>query len=81
MTLTHINPESLHQNPAFSQGVLVEGPGVAPADMSAGFAAAQDVWGGHPTALTVLQVVALARPDCLVEIEALAHVPGASVRS
>lgn len=27
MTLTHLNPESLHRNPAFSQGVLVEGPG------------------------------------------------------
>jgi enamine deaminase RidA (YjgF/YER057c/UK114 family) len=25
--LTHINPDSLHRNPAFSQGVLVEGPG------------------------------------------------------
>jgi len=54
---------------------------VAPADISAGFAAAQEVWGDHPTAITVLQVVALARPDCLVEIEALAQVPGAPVRS
>ena len=25
MTITHINPESLHTNPAFSQGVLAEG--------------------------------------------------------
>lgn len=27
MTLTHINPETLHRNPAFSQGVLIEPPG------------------------------------------------------
>lgn len=27
MPLTHINPPSLHRNPAFSQGVLIEGPG------------------------------------------------------
>ncbi len=27
MPLTHINPASLHRNPAFSQGVLIEGPG------------------------------------------------------
>ena len=25
MTITHINPESMHRNPAFSQAVLVEG--------------------------------------------------------
>ena len=25
MTITHINPATLHTNPAFSQGVLVEG--------------------------------------------------------
>lgn len=25
MTLTHINPAGLHQNPAFSQGVLIRG--------------------------------------------------------
>ncbi len=25
MTITHINPDSLHKNPAFSQGVLAEG--------------------------------------------------------
>src|SRR3954462_13654078 len=27
MTITHLNPDSLHRNPAFSQGVVVEGPG------------------------------------------------------
>ncbi|MFN8638167.1 MAG: RidA family protein [Dehalococcoidia bacterium] len=27
MPLTHLNPPSLHRNPAFSQGVLIEGPG------------------------------------------------------
>jgi enamine deaminase RidA (YjgF/YER057c/UK114 family) len=27
MTITHLNPASMHRNPAFSQGVLVENPG------------------------------------------------------
>ena len=27
MTVTHVNPDSLHRNPAFSQGVIVEPPG------------------------------------------------------
>ncbi|HEX7001985.1 MAG TPA: RidA family protein [Trueperaceae bacterium] len=27
MNLRHINPDSMHKNPAFSQGVMVEGPG------------------------------------------------------
>ncbi|MET0735796.1 MAG: RidA family protein [Microbacterium sp.] len=27
MTVTHLNPASLHTNPAFSQGVVVEPPG------------------------------------------------------
>lgn len=27
MPVTHVNPDSLHKNPAFSQGVIVEGPG------------------------------------------------------
>lgn len=47
----------------------------APADIMARFGAAQEVWGPHPTAITVLQVVALGRPECPVEIEALAHIP------
>jgi enamine deaminase RidA (YjgF/YER057c/UK114 family) len=129
MPLTHINPASLHVNPAFSQGVLIEPPGsllivggqngtdsagaivpgglreqtaqalrtvlavlaaagctqehvarmtihlVAPADIMDGFAAAQEVWGRHATAITVLQVAALGRPEALVEIDALAQVP------
>lgn len=27
MQITHLNPETMHRNPAFSQGVLVENPG------------------------------------------------------
>ena len=129
MPLSHLNPDSLHRNPAFSQGVRIDPPGalvivggqdgtdrtgaivagglreqtaqalrnvlavladagctqahvarmtihlVAPADIMEGFAAAQEVWGQHPTAITVLQVAALGRPDALVEIDALAQVP------
>jgi enamine deaminase RidA (YjgF/YER057c/UK114 family) len=48
---------------------------VAPADIMAGFAASQEVWGKHPTAITVLQVAALGRPEALVEIDAIAQVP------
>ncbi|MGH8949574.1 MAG: hypothetical protein ACRDXF_12000 [Acidimicrobiia bacterium] len=47
---------------------------VAPADVGVAFAAAQEIWGGHPTAVSVIQVSDLARPDCLVEGSALAHV-------
>lgn len=48
---------------------------INPESMASNTAAAQ-VWGQHPTAVTVLQVAGLARPDCLVEIEALAQVGG-----
>jgi enamine deaminase RidA (YjgF/YER057c/UK114 family) len=126
MEITHLNPESLFTNPAFSQGVLVSGEhrtlhvggqngtdsageivggGLGPqteqalrnvmtvlaevgADQSnvvrmavyvaagqsvdEGFAASMRVWGQHPTAITVLFVAALGRPDALVEIEATA---------
>jgi hypothetical protein len=41
----------------------------------AGFSASQEVWGQHPTAITVLQVAALGRPEALVEIDAIAQVP------
>lgn len=129
MTLTHINPDSMHSNPAFSQGVLVEGPGsllvvggqngidadgrivsddageqsmqalrnvltvlrsagctqadvtrlaiylVEGVDINAAYAAAQTVWGAHPTAITVLFVSDLGPEGALVEIEALAQVP------
>jgi 2-iminobutanoate/2-iminopropanoate deaminase len=130
MTLTHLNPDSMHRNPAFSQGVLVEGPGSllvvggqngvdetgqvvsddpveqskqalrnvltvletvgctqadvakltiylsADVDITAAYTASQEVWGSHATAITVLFVAALGRPECHVEIEALAQVPG-----
>lgn len=44
-------------------------------DPAAAFAAAADVWGPHPTAVTVLIVAGLANPAFLVEIDALAHAP------
>ncbi len=126
MEITHLNPDSLFSNPAFSQGVLVRGAAntlyvggqngtdasgaivegglgaqteqalrnvlavlaEAGADQSnvvrmavyvaagqsvdEGFAASMRVWGQHPTAITVLFVAALGRPDALVEIEAVA---------
>jgi enamine deaminase RidA (YjgF/YER057c/UK114 family) len=128
MEITHLNPESLFPNPAFSQGVLVRGVhellyvggqngadasgaivegGVGPqteqairnvlvvlaeagADQSnvlrlavylvdgesvnEAFAASGAIWGRHATAVTVLKVAGLARPDALVEIEAVAAV-------
>jgi 2-iminobutanoate/2-iminopropanoate deaminase len=37
-----------------------------------GFAASASVWGAHPTAITGFTVAGLARPDALVEIEAIA---------
>jgi 2-iminobutanoate/2-iminopropanoate deaminase len=44
-------------------------------DATTGYRAAAEVWGQHPTAITVLQVSAFARPDVLVEVDALAVVP------
>ncbi|MFN8379502.1 MAG: RidA family protein [Anaerolineae bacterium] len=41
----------------------------------AGFEASREVWGFHPTAVSVLYVAAIGRPGTLVEIEALAVVP------
>jgi 2-iminobutanoate/2-iminopropanoate deaminase len=41
-------------------------------DAREGFAAAQEVWGVHPTAITGYFVASLARPDALVEVEATA---------
>ena len=38
------------------------------------FAAVGPVWGSHPTAIVVVRVAGLARPDALIEIEALAVV-------
>jgi 2-iminobutanoate/2-iminopropanoate deaminase len=44
-------------------------------DVQEGFEASREVWGMHATAVTVLMVARLGRPDFLVEIEALAAVP------
>jgi 2-iminobutanoate/2-iminopropanoate deaminase len=129
MTLTHLNPDTMDRNPAFSQGVVIEGSGallvvggqngvdesgqvVGPdpvaqteqalrnvltvleaagctqehvarltiyltqdVDVTVAYTAAQAIWGMHPTAIAVLFVAALGRPECKVEIEALAQVP------
>ena len=126
MTITHINPATLHTNPAFSQATLVEGgrtlyigeqngtdsEGTISGDFGAqtrqalsniiacltevgadqsavakltiffkqgesvqeGLAASGDVWGRFPTAITVIPVPALGRPEALVGIEAIANV-------
>ena len=130
MAITHLNPPSMRNNPAFSQGTMIpagsriifvggqdgldadgnlvgntvraqteqalrnvisvlEEAGATQADVAKltiylvegsdineGFAAAQEVWGDHPTAITGLFVSGLARPGWLVEIEAIAAVPG-----
>lgn len=41
-------------------------------DFRAAYEAAREVWGDHPTAITVLRVAGLGRPEALVEIEAVA---------
>lgn len=128
MALTHLNPASMHANPAFSQGTVIpagssivivggqigvgadgqlvgddigsqteqalrnlitvlEEAGATPADVAKmnillvegtdvneGFAASQKVW-NQRTAVTVQVVRALGRPDCLVEIDAIAAIP------
>ncbi|WP_136709278.1 RidA family protein [Agromyces sp. H66] len=43
-------------------------------DPNAGYAASARVWGRHATAVTVLNVASLGRPEALVEIEAVAVV-------
>ena len=125
-TITHINPEALSKNPAFSQGVLAEGGRtlyvgeqngtdatgaitgdyadqtrqalrnvlavladvgadqrnvvkmavyiVEGQDPNAGYAASAEVWGRNATAVTVLIVRALGRPEALVGIEVIAVV-------
>ncbi len=45
-------------------------------DVNQGFAAAQKVWGQHPTAITGMLVAGLAFPGALVEIEAFAALGG-----
>lgn len=47
----------------------------AEADPQVGFAAAREVWGPQPTAITVLRVSGFARPEALVEVEAIAALP------
>ena len=128
MKLIHLNPDTLHKNPAFTQAVTVEGPAklvyvggqnavsvdgqIVGADLhtqtaqalqnvlaalaAAGakqenvvkltlyivhgnavadaFTAAQQVWGRHATAITVLLVAGLANPQFLVEVDAIAAV-------
>lgn len=48
---------------------------IAEADAQSGYASAFEVWGAHPTAVTVVQVAGFSRPGVLVEIEALAMIP------
>lgn len=48
------------------------------ADAQSGYASAFEVWGAHPTAVTVVQVAGFSRPSVLVEIDALAVVPDGS---
>jgi enamine deaminase RidA (YjgF/YER057c/UK114 family) len=127
VNITHINPDGLYKNPAFSQAVVTEGGktlyiggqnGVLPdgtlvgdtlaaqtgqayrnmleilrtvgasqenvvkltvfvvkgQDIMEGYAASQEVWGNHPTALTFAFVEQLGVPGALVEIDAIAVV-------
>ena len=50
---------------------LVEG-----VDLNEGFAASQKVWGDHPSAVSAVFVRGLAVPGALVEIDAVAAIPG-----
>lgn len=45
------------------------------ADLHAAYGAAMQVWGGQRTAVTALRVAGLARPEALIEIDAIAAVP------
>jgi enamine deaminase RidA (YjgF/YER057c/UK114 family) len=45
------------------------------ADLAAGFAASRESWGDRPTAISVLRVAGFARPEALVEIDAIASLP------
>lgn len=48
---------------------------VGDADVNAGYAATVEVWGSQPTAITGVRVTGLARPEALVEVEAIAVLP------
>lgn len=45
------------------------------ADLHAAYGAAMGVWGGQRTAVTALRVAGLARPEALIELDAIAAVP------
>ena len=45
---------------------------VTGADLQAAYTAAIEVWGSHPTTLSMLQVAGLARPEALIELDAVA---------
>ncbi|MBJ3783786.1 RidA family protein [Devosia sediminis] len=132
MTVKHLNPPGLHNNPVFSQGIVLPanarivliggqnsvndkgevvhkgdmarqtaqalanmvqvleaaGAGVEhlvkttiimrdDADLQAGFGEWMKVWGGraNPPLVTAMRVTALANPDFLIEIEAMAVLP------
>jgi enamine deaminase RidA (YjgF/YER057c/UK114 family) len=49
---------------------------VAGTDAQAGYAASREVWGNHRTAVTVVTTAGHARPGALVEIDAIATIPG-----
>ncbi len=51
---------------------------VAGADARTAFNASRSVWGDQKTAITVLIVAGLARPDALVEVDAIASIPSSS---
>ena len=125
--ITHVNPETLHKNPTFSQATIapagrtlyiggqdgtdaegaitgdaaeqtkqalrnvlaiLDDVGATQADVAKlsiyldqsvdvteGYAASAEVWGANPTAITVLKVASLGRPEALVEIDAIAALP------
>lgn len=50
-------------------------------DINAAYASVPEVWGLHPTAITVLKVAGFARPEALIEIDAIALIPQAQTQS
>jgi len=79
--IQYINPLGLFQNPAFSQIVTTQGNGktiyVGGQDLYRGFQASQKYLGSlkNPPVITGFFVSALAHPDFLVEIDAVAFIP------
>ncbi|MFS0705025.1 RidA family protein [Cellulomonas sp. 179-A 9B4 NHS] len=47
----------------------------AEVDLDEAYGAVAEVWGAHATALTVVWVVRLGRPEALVEVDAVAALP------